>query len=170
MKTDKQHKDPATLLNISTYMSKTGEAALYKCYLDKQIPQRFSDLFFYFGAFSAQMIKCKMRYEMFIYRNPPVTMLLANVKMGSNVAPINVSLEDGRGSSSMGTHNQNQTSKQTGSVRGPNAGQQQSRHSLWRKPSNMGIFPLGPIWDVPDGPLLPCWRLRLSKCKNAASP
>lgn len=147
-------------------MSKTGEAALYKCYLDKQVPQ----LFLYFGAFSAPMTKCKMRYEMFIYRNPPVTMLLAIIKMGSNLAPINVCLEDGRGSSSMGTHNQNQTSKQTGSVRGPNAGQQQSRRSLWRKPSNMGIFPLGPIWDVPDGLLLPCWRLSLSKCKNAARP
>lgn len=153
-------------------MSKTGEAALYKCYLDEQVPQRFSALFFNFRAFSAPVIKCKMRYEMFIYLNPPVTMLLAIVKMGSNVAPISaVCLEDGRGSSSMGTCNQNQTSKQTGSVRGPNAGQQQSRRSLWRKPSNMGIFPLGPIWDVPDGLLLlPCWRLRLSKCKNAASP
>lgn len=104
---------------------------MYKCYLDEQVPQQFSDLFFYFGAFTAPMIKCKMRYEMFIYRNPPVTMLLAIVKMGSNVAPINdVCLEDGRGSPSMGMHNQNQISKQTGSVRGPNAGQQQSRRSL----------------------------------------
>lgn len=168
MKTVKQHKAPATLLSVRPTCLREAKQPRY---LEEQVPRRFSHLFFYFGAFSAPMIKCKMRYEMFVYSNPPVAMLLAIVKTGSNVAPINdVCLEDGRGSSSMGTRNQNQTSKQTGSVRGPNAGQQRRRRSLWRKPSNMGIFPLGPIWDVPDGPLLPCWRLRLSKCKNAASP
>lgn len=56
-------------------------------------------------------------------------------------------------------------------VRGPTAGQpQQIQLFLWRKPSNTGIFPLGSIWDVPDGLLHPCWRESLSKYKNAVKP
>lgn len=169
IKTDKRPNHPATLLqdllqqtlNGLIYLSDRGS----KCYLDEQVLR--SILSFWSICCFLCEIKCKMRFEMYIFLNPPVTMLLSIVKMASEVAPVNgACLEDGRGSACMGTCNQNQTSKQTGSVRGPNAGQQQSQCSLWRKPSNMGIFPMGPIWDVPDGLLLPCWRQSLSKCKS----
>lgn len=138
----------------------------YMCELHEQVLSMGATVpqpvlwFWLIFCFLCEMIKCKMMY---IFLNPPF--MIKCCKKGSRIAPINDVILAIWERKRLHGNVQRKPNKQT------NLEFSQAEPALlWHNPSNMGVFPLGPIWDVPDGLLHLCWRHSLQECSEVLIP